>query len=222
MTTTPPSGPIPGVPEGAQSPDDGTGSNSPPAPPAGGTPPPGYGTPPPGYPGQQGPYSYRMVPADPTGRHLSGWWRRGGALFIDGLIVGVPVYILLVAVLGVSFSQTNAVTNNGSLSTASFAVTGGVAALWLVSIMVSLFYFGLLFGSIKGQTVGMMAVGIAVRDARTGGPIGYGRGIGRQAMILVMGVFDIPLLIDYLWPLWDPRRQALHDKVVSSVVVKVR
>jgi hypothetical protein len=30
----------------------------------------------------------------------------------------------------------------------------------------------------------------------------------------------IPAVLDYLWPLWDRRNQALHDKVVSSVVIK--
>jgi hypothetical protein len=31
----------------------------------------------------------------------------------------------------------------------------------------------------------------------------------------------LPLLLDYLSPLWDQRRQAWHDKVVRSVVVDV-
>ena len=28
-------------------------------------------------------------------------------------------------------------------------------------------------------------------------------------------------LLDGLWPLWDPNRQALHDKIVGSAVVRV-
>jgi len=31
----------------------------------------------------------------------------------------------------------------------------------------------------------------------------------------------IPAILDYLWPLWDRKKQALHDKVVGSVVVRV-
>ena len=27
-------------------------------------------------------------------------------------------------------------------------------------------------------------------------------------------------LIDYLWPLWDDKRQALHDKVAKTQVVE--
>jgi uncharacterized RDD family membrane protein YckC len=33
--------------------------------------------------------------------------------------------------------------------------------------------------------------------------------------------FYLPGLIDVLFPLWDPKRQTLHDKAVGSVVVKV-
>jgi uncharacterized RDD family membrane protein YckC len=31
----------------------------------------------------------------------------------------------------------------------------------------------------------------------------------------------IPLILDYLWPLWDAKHQAWHDKVAASVVVRV-
>ena len=50
--------------------------------------------------------------------------------------------------------------------------------------------------------------------------IGYGRALGRYTITFVFGVFVIPVLLDYLWPLWDQKNQALHDKVVSSVVVR--
>jgi hypothetical protein len=34
--------------------------------------------------------------------------------------------------------------------------------------------------------------------------------------------FVIPFVINAVWPLWDPRRQALHDKLVHSCVIQVR
>ena len=80
----------------------------------------------------------------------------------------------------------------------------------------------MLNGGPKGQTVGKMALRIQVRDIDTGGPIGYGRGLGRQLMIYVFALAcGIGLLLDYLSPLWDKKRQAWHDKVVRSVVVDV-
>ena len=85
-----------------------------------------------------------------------------------------------------------------------------------------LLYYALLNGGTKGQTIGKMAMRIQVRDIDTGGPIGVGRGFGRQLMIyLFTFACVLPLLLDYLSPLWDQRRQAWHDKVVRSVVVDV-
>ena len=57
-----------------------------------------------------------------------------------------------------------------------------------------------------------------------GGSIGVERAglrfvtVGLYRIVLFFGLFT---LLDGLWPLWDPRRQALHDKIAGSVVVRV-
>ena len=40
-----------------------------------------------------------------------------------------------------------------------------------------------------------------------------------QIVPLVSGLYFIVFLLDYLWPLWDDKRQALHDKVAATQVV---
>ena len=57
-------------------------------------------------------------------------------------------------------------------------------------------------------------------DDSAGGSIGYGRAFGRYAITFVFSIFVLPIVLDYLWPLWDGKNQALHDRVVGSVVVK--
>jgi len=37
----------------------------------------------------------------------------------------------------------------------------------------------------------------------------------------VLGFFALPLLVAYLWPLWE-RKQTLYDKMVNTIVVRVR
>jgi len=37
---------------------------------------------------------------------------------------------------------------------------------------------------------------------------------------VLFGIFTLPLVLDSLFPLWDDRNQTLHEKVVSSVVVR--
>jgi uncharacterized RDD family membrane protein YckC len=78
-------------------------------------------------------------------------------------------------------------------------------------------------GSRRGQTLGKMALGIAVRDARTGAAIGFWRGLGRFLITLVFEIaLFIPYIVDSLAPLWDRRRQSWHDRVVHSVVVDLK
>jgi len=65
--------------------------------------------------------------------------------------------------------------------------------------------------------------------ARTLGPILAGVASGVLAVVFSVGLpADIalllgmtPLYLNYLWPLWDTRRQTWHDKLASTYVVKV-
>ena len=85
-----------------------------------------------------------------------------------------------------------------------------------VSIVVGIAYVGFFEGSNSGQTIGKKALGIRVVDFRTGGPIGYGRGVLRY---LARIISTIPCLLGYFWMLWDKERQTWHDKLISDVVV---
>jgi uncharacterized RDD family membrane protein YckC len=39
---------------------------------------------------------------------------------------------------------------------------------------------------------------------------------------LVGSVTGLYLLLDYLWPLWDDKSQAIHDKIAKTNVVRIR
>jgi len=101
-----------------------------------------------------------------------------------------------------------------------FASWGSRVAAYLAMLVLPFVYFTVLHGNERGQTFGKRALGIRVVGDESAESIGYGRALGRYAITLVFGVFVIPVLLDYLWPLWDQKNQALHDKVVSSVVVR--
>ncbi len=182
-----------------------------PPPPGYGVPPPGYAPPPPGYGTATG-YGSGRGPYTAFGRALSPWWKRAVALIIDSIVVGIPTSIISNAFGGgietrTVDGETRFEVHNGGL---------------IIPLVVGLLYYALLNGGPKGQTVGKMALRIQVRDIDTGGSIGVGRGFGRQLIIYVFTLACvIPLLLDYLSPLWDPKRQAWHDKVVRSVVVDV-
>jgi uncharacterized RDD family membrane protein YckC len=79
-----------------------------------------------------------------------------------------------------------------------------------------------LIGGPRGQSVGMMAVGIrAVRDGTTDVSPGYGKAFGRSLLEQILRFTVIVWILDMLWPLWDGKKQTLHDKAVRTVVLRV-
>jgi len=137
-------------------------------------------------------------PVTPYGAVTAAWWKRVVALMVDNLLL-----YLVAALVSIRSSSSGAVTS-----------------LRLVSELVLTFcYFGYLNG-VPGQTVGKRLLGIRCVDATSGEAIGFRRGLVRQGVVALLGLaFVFPVFLDGLWPLWDRKRQAWHDKVVRSVVI---
>jgi uncharacterized RDD family membrane protein YckC len=172
---------------------------TPPLPPS----PSAYGPPPSAYPpagptGRRGPGA---EPLDAFGRPLASWGQRLGALVIDELFIFVVTF-LAVFTLGLRHTF------------------GGA----LVSLVMAGAYYAVLNGSEMGQTFGKRAMAIQVRDTGgSGGSIGAQRAALRYVTVglfRIVPFFGLFTLLDGLWPLWDRRRQALHDKLGGSVVVR--
>jgi len=70
----------------------------------------------------------------------------------------------------------------------------------------------------RGCSVGQGVMKIKVVDAQ-----GHLLTIGQAVLRLLahVGLSFVPVvgLVDLLWPLWDERRQTLHDKAVGSYVI---
>jgi uncharacterized RDD family membrane protein YckC len=145
------------------------------------------------------PEQERLAEAVPSAQY-GGWRTRVGAYFLDSLLIALGAGVLL-----------------GVL----YALVGdtGIVIGYLAWIFVPFAYFAYFHAGPSGQTPGKKATGIRVRRSN-GSDLGFGRGLARYAFSFALGIFVVPILIDYLWPLWDERHQALHDKVVDSVVVR--
>lgn len=130
------------------------------------------------------------------------WWRRLLALLIDGLILAAAsaVFIFVASLRGTPEAISR--------------------VLLILYFLINPVYFVYFHGRAQGQSPGKMLLKIRVRDDTTDAAIGYGRALGRWLVTFVFGLFFFPLILDGLWPLWDARRQALHDKVANSIVVK--
>ena len=163
--------------------------------------PPPYG-PPPGQP------AYAMGPAPQAyaTTQLAGFWRRLVAYLIDGIIVGVVSSVitsLINAGIHASFSDT----------------TGYSTRSGLISLIIGLVYFGWLWGT-RGQTLGYMALGMRV--IRTdGSDISIGRAAVRYIALWVSAALcAIPLIISAFMVGLGQRKQAIHDLVADTVVVR--
>jgi len=140
---------------------------------------------------------------------------------IDGIIVGVPLFILFLVVEGPAFKSyidcVNSAGATGSYSACgSLYGYGSIQYFNLASIVVQLVYFSVLWSSFGG-TLGQRMLGLRVVDAATGRNIGIGRAIGRYIGYLISAAV---LLIGLIWAAFDPRKQGWHDKMASTFVVR--
>ena len=137
------------------------------------------------------PASEMQAASGPSGPR-AGFWRRFGALILDGILIGI-IQGILFAVLADSI---------------------GIA--YVLGTVIAFGYYVYFEGGPTGQTLGKRALGIRVIDARAGGPIGYGRALVRAIVEIFSGFV---IFIGYLWMLWDREKQTWHDKAAGSVVV---
>jgi uncharacterized RDD family membrane protein YckC len=188
-------------------------------------------------------------PTTPDGVPLAGWGWRFLAYLIDmipggilGAIVGLPAQIRLQERLQ-DLSVTSA---DGTLDMDRFwtVYREGLhdIALWQLPVYVVVLAYFILMLRFKGATLGKLAVGLRVRRVDGDGQLPWSTAIVRTLaflgigyltsltfltgsfalMLLVGSAVSVYVLLDVLWPLWDSKRQALHDKVARTNVVKVR
>jgi len=124
------------------------------------------------------------------------------AYIIDSLIVGIPF-----AIIGAILRSANS--------------TGGTYGLGGVESLVFIGYLAYMWSS-RGQTIGMIPFNLKVVDADTGGQLTMVKALIRAVVLYAEVLFCICIvgLVGGLWMLWDPRRQAIHDKAAGTVVLK--
>ncbi|HET7465783.1 MAG TPA: RDD family protein [Candidatus Dormibacteraeota bacterium] len=170
---------------------------------------------PPGYPYQQAPMQQYVIPPQVQTTY-AGFWIRFVARFVDGLIVGIPLTIVLfvlVAIGGVIGSNTS----DQNAQNAAAGVLGGAFVLFYIVALLGIAGYQIYFWGTSGQTIAMRLFHLRVVDATTGAPIGIGRAIVRWLMTLVN---SWACYIGWIWVAFDARKQGWHDKVASSVVLQ--
>lgn len=170
-------------------------------------------------------------PTTPDGVPLAGWWQRVGASLLDTLFmlpltigVQVPVYLSMSDEIG---HWSDEATQSRTAVANPFDLYGQLWQEMLVAfalgIVVVTLYEGI-FLRRGGATPGKRIVGLRVRPLDHDGPLGWSAILRRIGVeYVVFGILSVVYLslLDSLWPLWDKRRQTLHDKAAGTVVVQV-
>jgi len=173
----------------------------------------------------------------PAGYVYVGFWRRLWAYLVDGLILGIPFWLIAAPLAWNPFIRdffrlaldpgayvidptTGAYTATPQTVAAMTALINRVGPefdlLALVFFGVQMLYFGLLW-SRRGASLGQELFGIEVRRESDGSLISFKRGCLR-----VFGYFvsALVLYIGFIWATFDPRKQGWHDKIAATVVVR--
>jgi uncharacterized RDD family membrane protein YckC len=191
-----------------------------PPPSSGNLPPP----PPPGgnYPSQGG--SGYASPVLPQEAYTS-WGTRVLAWLIDY----VPVIILTGIGYGLLMGtqETECITGSSEYQMGEFCTGSpsllGQGAFALFGILLPLAYGVWNYGYRQGTTgssIGKSVMKFKVVSEKTWQPIGFGLSLVREIIYWVASAAcGVVWLVAVLFPLWDPKRQSLADKIMTTVCV---
>lgn len=142
----------------------------------------------------------------------AGFWKRVAAYLIDAVILAIPIYPMTRAVpamMGVKLPEEPTLDELLSYFPISCATN-------LVAMVIYWLYFALMESSANQATLGKMVLRIKVTDVE-GRRITFGRASGRYFGKMLS---TLTLGIGYMMAGWTQRKQALHDLLADTLVVR--
>lgn len=150
-------------------------------------------------------YSNVIASSTTAGHAYAGFWIRALAYLIDSLIVGIPVAIVALGLMGGSAALT-------SQNQTQIRALGQIYQY--LTLAASFMYF--VYFWTQGSTPGMRLLNLRVADQTTFEPIGPGKSVLRFIGFVVS---SFCCLIGFIWAAFDGRKQGWHDKIGGTVVV---
>jgi uncharacterized RDD family membrane protein YckC len=155
---------------------------------------------------------------DPSTVKKGGFWIRLLASMIDGIILNVISLVLgFIGVIAMGLGPDGL---SGIEDLESQGLLGLIVPLYIFIIIMNIAYYTYFHGR-TGQTLGKMACSLRVVSL-DGEPLGYGRAFFRWLLFMVFAViFLLGGVLNFLWPIWSKHKQAWHDKIVGTYVIKL-
>jgi uncharacterized RDD family membrane protein YckC len=154
--------------------------------------------------------------------NYAGFGQRLVAVIIDIIIIGVAqsfIIVPLLAAVGLGFA-TSAENMDFSNPEESAGMIAGIMALiggyWILATCIQILYFTFMESSKNQATVGKMAMGLIVTDLN-GGKLDFSKALVRNLSKIIS---NLTMLIGYIMAAFTEKKQALHDMIASTLVVK--
>jgi uncharacterized RDD family membrane protein YckC len=215
------------------------GNYPPPPPPPGGYPPPpppqGGGYPPPPPPGggyQAPPQAATSYPPPPAAagpalpkEAYTPWGTRVLAWLIDFIPLAILEGIGWGLLLGTQ--ETACVTDTSEYDLGEFCASGAstlgqvsIAVTGILALVYWIWNLGYRQGT-TGSSIGKSIMKFKIVNEKTGQPVGFGMSFLREVIYWVAAglCFGVLWLVAVLFPLWDPKRQTLVDKILTQIAL---
>jgi|HubBroStandDraft_3_1064219.scaffolds.fasta_scaffold37449_4 uncharacterized RDD family membrane protein YckC len=159
--------------------------------------------------------SYVTGPPLPPGASYAQWADRVAGYLIDSLLVGAGM-LALYFVLGGLLALVGGLGSGAANGTCCMMILLFPLATLLVG-----FFNRVYLVAQRGASIGQGVMNLKVVDIN-GNLLSMGTAFIRLlAQVALSFVPMVGPLLDLLWPLWDEKRQTLHDKAVGSYVLKL-
>ena len=141
------------------------------------------------------------------------WGTRAVGYLIDSILIGAAMAVIYLIAGSVLASFARLAGEDAAVGTCCMVIL----LFPLASLVVGI-YNRVYLVSQRGASIGQGVVKVKVVDAN-GQLLSQGTALVRLLAHVVMGFVPFLPVLDLLWPLWDPRRQTLHDKAVGCYVI---
>lgn len=154
--------------------------------------------------------------------NYAGFWLRFVAVIIDGIILGAVQFLAIMPVLGLmgigvvdnmeNFDSSDQAETMSMM--ASVMAVAGIAQV--VFLVIQTLYYSLMESSKYQASIGKMVLGLKVTDIN-GNKLDFSKALVRNLCKIISSMI---LLIGYLMAAFTEKKQALHDMIANTLVVK--
>jgi uncharacterized RDD family membrane protein YckC len=156
----------------------------------------------------------------------AGFWLRFVAALVDGLILGIPFWIVVVGLIFMfggfgmmihRFPPNSRPADPREVMALLAPFFMAFLLGWLVFFILQWLYFAVMESSPRQATIGKSVMSLRVTNSE-GQRISFGHATGRFFAKIVSGM--VPLAIGYIMAGFTEKKQALHDLIAGTLVLR--